>query len=293
MFLSAKKVTIVDGKEELKSLLLRTTIMRTDLQTLLANLPAAENEVLPGLKWGECDKLFTPLYWKLQYHLYEKEFSSTFYKTGDHILEEICACLLGGYGIKAELAYSAFQRLKSKQLLRPGVAFEQIVEQLMAPLCMDGKNIRYRFPKQKSLFLYQFLNRADLETIPMHDVLQFKQWLLSIPGIGNKTAAWIIRNWFNSDDVAIIDIHIYRAGLITGFFHPHYTLTRDYSYLEQCFLKFARAIDVKAAALDLLIWNQMKTINGIAIKILKQKILNLCQEEEAVVGVPAVEAMCL
>jgi endonuclease III len=45
-----------------------------------------------------------------------------------------------------------------------------------------------------------------------------RQLLLSIEGIGPKTASWIVRNVMGSDDVAIIDIHILRACTGMGVF---------------------------------------------------------------------------
>ena len=43
-----------------------------------------------------------------------------------------------------------------------------------------------------------------------------RDWLLAIPGIGPKTASWIVRNRTGSSAVAIIDVHILRAGTSAG-----------------------------------------------------------------------------
>ncbi|MDZ3993341.1 hypothetical protein PspTeo4_24872 [Pseudomonas sp. Teo4] len=47
---------------------------------------------------------------------------------------------------------------------------------------------------------------------PLHSGRALRDWLLELPGIGYKTASWVARNWLDADDVAILDIHILRAG---------------------------------------------------------------------------------
>src|SRR6185436_19848337 len=82
-------------------------------------------------------------------------------------------------------------------------------------------------------------------------------WLLDIPGVGYKTASWIARNWLNSDDVAILDIHIQRAGRLVGLFPDELTVQKHYLKLEALFLEFSRTLGVKASELDAVIWMEM------------------------------------
>ena len=46
--------------------------------------------------------------------------------------------------------------------------------------------------------------------------LSLREFLLQLHGIGYKTASWIVRNFTGSDDVAIVDIHLRRAGVIAA-----------------------------------------------------------------------------
>lgn len=88
---------------------------------------------------------------------------------------------------------------------------------------------------------------------------RFRDDLMRIPGIGPKTASWITRNWLGSDDVAILDIHIIRAGLLIGLFDRGQTVPRDYSAMEERFLSFARALNVRPSLLDAVMWRNAQT----------------------------------
>ena len=59
------------------------------------------------------------------------------------------------------------------------------------------------------------------------------------------------------DDVAILDIHVLRAGAIAGFFGPGLKVERDYLALEEQLLRFSEAIGVRASELDAVIWYEM------------------------------------
>ena len=91
---------------------------------------------------------------------------------------------------------------------------------------------------------------------------------MSVKGIGYKTASWITRNWLRSERVAILDIHLLRAGVITGFFHPDYNLNTEYLNLEQRFLNFCLQLEVRPSDMDAIIWHYMKKNNKLALNIL-------------------------
>ena len=78
--------------------------------------------------------------------------------------------------------------------------------------------------------------------------------MLSFEGIGPKTALWIVRNYLDSDDVAIIDVHVLRACRRMKLFPDEISLPRDYGALEEKFLNFANAIKVRASLLDAVMW---------------------------------------
>jgi thermostable 8-oxoguanine DNA glycosylase len=84
--------------------------------------------------------------------------------------------------------------------------------------------------------------------------------LMAFPGVGPKTASWIVRNLTGSNDVAILDVHVIRAGQTMGLFPHEIRLPHDYEVLEDLFLKFANGIGVGAASLDALIWSQMRRL---------------------------------
>jgi len=241
------------------------------IDEMTKKLPSPDHELMAGVKWGRCDELFTPAYWKIQYQLHEDIFTCDYYRISDNLIEEICACLLGGFGIKSEVGVIAFESLKQQNLLVPRTPYQRILDALLSPLSNGKRKFRYRFPRQKAKYIYEFLNREDLEKIPKNSDLLLREWLLTVNGIGMKTASWVTRNWLGSQNVAILDIHIYRAGLIAGFFNAGKCLQKDYVELEKRYLEFSAALEVNAANLDALIWLQLKVANNIALNILKIK----------------------
>ena len=67
-----------------------------------------------------------------------------------------------------------------------------------------------------------------------------------------------MRNWLDSDAVAILDIHVVRAGRFCRLFNEQDRVERSYRPMERRFLEFARALGVRASLLDILIWDQMR-----------------------------------
>ena len=237
----------------------------------LSILPNEEDEILPGIQWGCSSTLFTPAYWKAQYLFYHSKGGFDIdYKLGRDILEEVVACLLGGFGLKSEIGLLAYERMVSENLIRPGVEFEAIHNALLEPFSYQNKKVHYRFPNQKSKFIHLFLNRSDIESIPKSDDLKLRNWLMTVKGIGPKTASWITRNYMDSENVAIIDIHIYRAGLIMGLFGDDLDVNKDYFNLEKRFIQFCDKLKVEASKMDALIWLQMKESNHLALKYLNK-----------------------
>jgi N-glycosylase/DNA lyase len=233
----------------------------------LNNFPAESEEVLPGIKWGNACQMYTPAFWKMQYIMTLNKHSIDSHRLANCIVEEVVMCILGGYGIPSEIGIYAFNELKERGLIIPHVTFQKIHSTLSNPIkTSSGNYIRYRFYNQKSKYIAQFLNRNDLDKIPVSHDIELRNWLLSIDGIGYKTASWITRNWLNSERVAILDIHILRAGRLTGFFTER-TLT-DYIKLEQQYLNFCSALDVSPSNMDAIIWQYMKKNTKLAIRTL-------------------------
>jgi N-glycosylase/DNA lyase len=231
--------------------------------------PSEEAELVPGIKWGNYCQLYSPAFWKYMYMSANIPLVINHHRIGSTIIEEIVACLLGGYGMPSELGLAAFDRLKQESLLTPGTCLLNIRKALIRPFTMlDGKKKRYRFYNQKSRFIYKLLCRSDLYSIPIENDLFFRRWLMTINGIGPKTASWITRNWLQSENVAILDVHILRAGQIAGFISKEFNVATDYFMIENSYLDFCKALNVLPSNMDAIIWNFMKKTNKLALKVI-------------------------
>src|SRR5262249_41598769 len=146
---------------------------------------------------------------------------------------------------------------------------EDLYKILAEPINIGSRGIRYRFANQRSGYLSRALTKLYDSPPPTHNALAFRNWLLDLKGVGPKTASWITRNWLDSDQVAIIDIHVYRAGLLMGLYQADESPLKDYFKMEQKFLSFAGAISVKANVLDAIIWRQMKDAGSMALSLIK------------------------
>lgn len=235
----------------------------------IREIPPADYEVMPGLRWGSHGNIFTPAYWLSQYwmaKLDEAEFSP--YKTATNILDEIVFCMLGGFGVTAELSKAAFQHCKSEGLIDNKVTdISEWERTLSEKLDLNGRLVKYRYPKQKSKYLasaMQFISNNDVVSLRGK---QLRDELLKINGVGFKTAGWIARNFSDADDVAILDIHLVRAGVICGFFSKEQRVERDYMAMEEQFINFCNAIGTRPSVLDCLVWDQMRDFGGFALDI--------------------------
>lgn len=226
--------------------------------SVFAELPMPEEEVIPGVKWGEVVAFPTPAYWAYQVIARRLESKTIRNRLGASLKEEVGACLLGGHGMPASVGLLAFEHLKKKGAFSDDVPDEeQLYSWLSEPMETNGRSLRYRFPKQKAKYLYAALSMMSSQTVPMESGKALRNWLTTIPGIGYKTASWVARNWLDADDVAILDIHILRAGLLGGFFDGSLTVERDYLALEQQFIDFSVGLNVRASELDAVIWTSM------------------------------------
>jgi thermostable 8-oxoguanine DNA glycosylase len=228
------------------------------------SLPSAFNEVLPGVYWGAFDEIASPAYWYIQSWLHSELGTYSDLRLGRSLSEELAACLLGGYGMPADLGLAAYRRLREQRLIFEGVSAEQLESSLSKPFTISGRSRHYRFAKQKSRYLSACLAElATLQDAEGHGDVGLRDALTSLPGIGPKTASWIVRNYRGSDHVAIIDVHILRAGRLIGLFSESHNPQQHYFSLEQRFLELASAMRVRAALLDALIWDQMRRLSPV------------------------------
>ncbi|ATH80456.1 8-oxoguanine DNA glycosylase [Ectopseudomonas mendocina] len=235
------------------------------------DFPDATSEVLPGVIWGLIEAFPTPAYWTYQVWANEQEPQPLNYKLGATLAEEVGACLLGGHGIPANVGLAAFAHLRNLGAFEGEVPSEELLQEwLTIPLKIGSRSVRYRFAKQKARYIHSALAALASGGAPLHSGRALRDWLLELPGIGYKTASWIARNWLDADDVAILDIHILRAGALAGFFSPGLTVERHYLQLEAEFLTLSKAIGVRPSKLDALMWYQMMSAPSVVHSLLNQ-----------------------
>lgn len=207
------------------------------------------------VRWGETWEHGTPAYWveatRRSMHASE---SSSRHQLTDSLPHEVALCILGGYGMPYEIGLAAFDAVR-EQLLKhdPTPSAEQIEQVLRQPLEIDGHMRRYRFPHQRASRLSGALRYVHSRRGPA-DPLATREWLAEAPGIGLKTASWIVRNRWPHSPIAILDVHVLRAGKRAGIFPEESRPARCYRELEELFLAWATAGGIAAADLDATIW---------------------------------------
>jgi N-glycosylase/DNA lyase len=183
---------------------------------------------------------------------------------GVTLAEELTACVLVGYGVPAEIGLAAYERLRSTGVLKGVQPSEAVLRQILEePLQVGERRLRYRFAAQKSRYIAAALRQIALDPPPLHSGRALRDALLACPGVGLKTASLIARNFLGSNDVAIVDIHVQRAGRLLGLFSWADTPHRNYLAMESRFLDFAVALDVPASMLDAVIWREMRLAGSI------------------------------
>jgi len=206
-------------------------------------------------RWGRADELGTAAFWVDQTR--RDPIWSQDQRLGANLAEEVGACLLGGFGTPADICIAAFGRLRDAGIFAKAHSADQAdIECLLAqPLAVPGRArpVRYRFWKQRAGRLAACLIQVDAFE-QLVDARGLRDALLGLPGVGPKTASWIARNHLGSDELAVIDVHIRRAGVAAGFFDPGWRLPADYSLFEEAFVSVAALGQVRTSALDACIW---------------------------------------
>jgi thermostable 8-oxoguanine DNA glycosylase len=181
------------------------------------------------------------------------------FRLGRSIHEELLACLLGGYGIPAEVGLAAYDKLRPYVGTDALTRVDWLRDVLSEPLEVQGRTTRYRFANQKARYIAGAFSGFD-GGIELLDDRSLRDALVKLPGIGSKTASWIVRNVRGSDHVAILDIHILWAGRRLGIFPPRWRVETRYAALEDRFLAFARAISAKPSILDSVMWMTVRRL---------------------------------
>lgn len=183
------------------------------------------------------------------------------FRLGADLAEEVVVCVLGGFGMPAEVGIAAFDAVRRAGLIRPFVPASDLEQVLRAPLRIGDRTVRYRFPRQRAQRLAAALTHLHQHPLP-DDPRLARDALIDVPGVGPKTASWIVRNQFDSDEVAIIDIHLCRAGQAAGVFDRTWNLNRDYIRFEAFFLAWAKHAAVRPSVLDACIWAELAELGS-------------------------------
>ncbi len=180
---------------------------------------------------------------------------------------ELLFCLLGGFGITYEHNRSAvdviaalepFCSTDADDELRELLAWK-LSQPLFGPPRRDCSLRRYRFPRRKADLIVKA--RAWVRRHrPLADLLgsvaderERRRILCDCPGIGPKSASWMLRNIGLAQELAILDVHVVRALAAAGRLAGA-RLPRDYELVETAFLGWCHELNAPPAAFDLFIW---------------------------------------
>lgn len=225
-------------------------------------LPDEHEEIVRGVRWGRPDQVPSPAFWAALAWMVPNP-GEGYIRCGGSLIEEVSFCLLGGHGVTAELAHAAYEHLKAAGVFEPGRrSSETEIDRLLRdPLLVNGRTMRYRFPQQRARRVAIAIRELESDPPDERDHRVFRNQLMRLPGVGPKTASWVTRNWLGSDAVAILDVHLIRACRLMGLFKEPIRLPAEYETLECKFLDFAENLGVRAAMLDVLIWQEMRQLN--------------------------------
>ena len=187
----------------------------------------------------------------------------------DKIEDELLFCLLGGFGITYEHGQSASSTVRQLRPFSGDWENEDLFEEIVAiltcrqfePRRRDGSFRRYRFPKRKASAIVKARHWA-LCHAPLYDRLHQlpgprdrRRFLSQCPGLGFKTASWLLRNLGLGSELAIIDVHVLRALVMAKRIPNDVRIPRDYEIAEEAFLAWCDELDAPSAAFDLFVWH--------------------------------------
>lgn len=232
-------------------------------QYRLLALSHPDEEVMPGIRFGREDGLLTPAYWAMRCVTADPT-DIDFVNHHGTLEEEVGFCLLGGFGVTFEVATAFFERLRINGVFEPGIIVSEtdLFAMLDEPASIRGRPHRYRFPMQRARRVHRAMARLATMEFDEADPIRFRDQIQGLEGVGPKTASWIARNWLDTDSIAILDIHVLRAGWLLNLFDRDCRLPRDYFDLEKQFLNFAKNLRVRASVLDSVMWYDMRTFGS-------------------------------
>ena len=207
--------------------------------------------------------------WRIVADLYCDAIHPCRFSAALELERELLFCLLGGFGVTYEHGRSAAAIISSLDPFsddwRDDELFDALALTLMQPQFeprrQDGSLRRYRFPRHKASMIVNARrwlrgNTTLSERLHTTDSCRERRDLLSdCPGVGLKTASWVLRNLGLGAELAIIDTHVLRALSDSGRVPETVRLPRDYEVAEKAFLKWCGELDAPPAAFDLFVWD--------------------------------------
>jgi N-glycosylase/DNA lyase len=180
---------------------------------------------------------------------------------------ELLLCLLGGHAVTYELALSATERCQALCIFDPTWDLEGLRVRLedelnraqFEPPRIDGSLRRYRYPRRKATLIAAAVcwlrshGRLTDSLAAIDDERQRRDFLCQCPGMGPKTASWLLRNLGYGKNVAVLDVHVLRAMATAGLIET-VSLPRDYEAVEERYLAWCEEIEAPPAAFDLFLW---------------------------------------
>lgn len=200
---------------------------------------------------------------------------------GGQVDENVCwwelSCCILSSQVPYTLASAAADAIRLTALFRSGAADEEhlrstLQEVLEAPLWVEGKERRYRFPFCRARQLASAHSVITTTNSSLCNLLssfpnaeQARAWFVAnVPGLGPKQASMFLRNTGLSLDLAILDRHVVRymsaLGLADG---DRATLSRleDYRLIEERLRAHISTTGSQVGLFDLAIWIVMRVAN--------------------------------
>src|SRR5688572_25699642 len=97
-----------------------------DVRRLL--LPSPSQKLMGSARWGAFEHPFTAAFWAARAFLEAPLGALENFRLGHTLRDEVAACLLGGYGIPAEVGLAAYARLQASGALAPPVNARLVLE---------------------------------------------------------------------------------------------------------------------------------------------------------------------
>lgn len=190
------------------------------------------------------------------------------------IIDEFFFVILGGFGITYEQNISGLRVLKSKGFIDSNLyrtqqkASETAIRLKVElntpqfePRTKAGGFRRYRFIETKptvisaaGFWLWNECCWQLPEKIYSFQDSKARLWLCSCPGVGMKSASWLLRNIGLNDDCAVFDVHIMRFLNRIGISVPEALTVNSYLKLEETLRIICQKIGATLGAMDYLLW---------------------------------------